>query len=53
MDYVPDDDMLERQSTYSVFNRSQAGFNTIGDKEGNMDDYVERLLQKERDKNKH
>jgi len=55
MEYEPDgaDDILERQSNYSIFNRSQVGFNTIDmqNKENNMDDYVERLLQKERNRN--
>lgn len=55
MEYEPDgaDDILEGQSNYSIFNRSQVGFNTIDmqNKENNMDDYVERLLQKERNRN--
>jgi hypothetical protein len=53
MDYKPDpDELLERQSNYSIFNQSQHNFNATIDKSSNMDDYLENLLQKERDKNK-
>ena len=48
---VDDDDYLEKSSTYSIFNQSQANFNTVGGlTEDNMDEYLESLLQKERDK---
>jgi len=50
---VDDDDYLEKSSTYSIFNQSQANFNTVGGAgltEDNMDEYLESLLQKERDK---
>ena len=51
MNYEPDpDDLIERQSNYSIFNQSQAGFNpgVTLDKAGNMDEYLESLLSKER-----
>jgi len=51
MDYEPHgDDLLERQSNYSIFNQSQTNFHAL-DSSHNMDDYVEKLIQKERDKN--
>ena len=54
-------DDFEKSSTYSMFGQSMQGFNLSGNKtnggsnkltEDNMDDYIEHLLQKERDKNK-
>ncbi len=53
MNYEPDEnDLMERQSNYSIFNQSQTGFNTL-DKNGNVDDYLESILNKERVKNKN
>jgi len=56
---VGDDDMLEKSSTYSMFGQSMSNFNPnatgtarVGLTEDNMDDYLEALLQKARDKNK-
>lgn len=47
-----DDDFYEKSSNYSIFNQSQANFNINGPglTEDNMDEYLESLLQKERDK---
>eukprot|EP00347_Sterkiella_histriomuscorum_P018508 403345246 len=59
MEYQPDpDDLMERQSNYSIFNQSQSNFNhngagaTLEQSMNNMDDYVEQMLQKERGRNK-
>jgi hypothetical protein len=57
---VGDNDLLEKSSTYSMFGQSMSNFNPnatgnaarVGLTEDNMDDYLEALLQKARDKNK-
>ena len=51
MKYEPDeDDRMERESNYSIFNQSQAHFNKI-DESQNIDDYIEEMLKKQRQQN--
>ena len=59
-----DDDALEKSSTYSMFGQSMSNFNpngidtsvkkgpSVALTEDNMDEYLERLLNKERERNK-
>ena len=59
MEYVPNDDDFEKESTYSIMNRSYANFNKNmsgmeggGLEDDDIDAYMEHLLAKEREKNK-
>lgn len=58
-----DDDALEKSSTYSMFGQSMSNFNPdasvkkgqpagVALTEENMDEYLERLLNKERERNR-
>jgi hypothetical protein len=52
-----ENDDFEKSSTYSMFNSSMANFNPNAEglpklTEDNMDEYLEALLQKGRDRNK-